>query len=333
MELPTIATGVPLVLHSAQRQQLTAQLVRMLIDAGVIHRRDLLVEDDSPLQVATRALNRWLEQAIGGKLNSLGCIFRLDVCEYDAALHCIRIWWEADWIGNMYLGIPLDALEAAVPGLGATVLDTIGSQRIHPMFTPRDAFEHMRFREWDGKRSEKQMLKEHYPDRKEREDAMKDCITRAMFDEAIPAWALRSLERRKLGHARLRAVARHDGWTGAVAAALLEVQAAVARAGAETATIDGLLLSEEEDGSGGEYSEFTGFAPCFSWDAADTVSQTVFDDMVDMAWQGTSHDHIGFAEIEASKPDELRRFLRAMRAHCRAVRALDRLMTLLHERQ
>lgn len=332
MELPIIATGVPLVLHSTQRQTLTAQLVRMLIDAGVVHRRDLVAGDDAPLQVATRALNRWLDQAVGGKLHSLGCAFRLNVCEIDGALHCLQIAWSADWIGSMYLGTPLDALEAAVPGLGATVLDAIGSQAVHPMFTPVDAFEHTRFREWGGRRSEVQMLKEHYPDPKERKDALKDCITRKMFDEAIPAWALRSLERRKLGQARLRTEARREGWTGAVAAALLQVQAAVARAGEARATIAGLLLAEDGE-LYGEDSEFTGFAPCFSWDAADTVSQKVFDNMVEVAWQGTSHDHIGFAQIEVCQPGELRRFLRAMRAHCRAVRALDRLMTLLHERQ
>lgn len=322
LPLPRIDPAIPFLLRTADGERVAAQAARLLVDAGALHRRDLREYGNQPLQVVERALNRWLHAAIGQPLRLLACPFAARLEQEGGQLRALTISWYAVGGPSQFLGPALEAIEKGQPGMGASILKFLHRQRLHPLYTPLDAFDWIVVHEWMGEDDERGFLEQACATDVERVEVLQQIVTREMVDETYPPWVLRSLHAPMLAADELARTASAGGHCGPVAAALLRAYAALHLAQAAHAGIKELALEDEN-------SNFSGCAKVLAWDAADTVTKRVYDDEVEHARNYRSHTDAGCVSVTAQRPDDLRRFLKAMRFHFQALHALDHLLDVL----
>jgi PRTRC genetic system protein F len=312
---------VPGLLASAN-----AAVSRFLIDAAVFGEADVPASCDDSLRACELALAACIRRALG-PLYCLRPGFAMHVLDAEGltigshstgraddaprSYRAVEICWgetnEQEWP----IGQALQALEAALPGLGRTILQVLRERcaLVYPLFTPDIACDAARYVYWCGE------------DQQEREAMRSEMLTRAMLDECFPKWAREWMGRsakRRGGRCNLRHAA------GTVTEPRLRQIIADAVALSR--------LSFEEDAFRPDIEgEYIGFGAVLSWVEGD-VTTRIYDDLLQIAHQGECCERMGELRIPLDDPGALGAWLRAMRPRFKAIRLIDRLIHQLSDR-
>ncbi|GAB2856052.1 hypothetical protein GCM10027277_25810 [Pseudoduganella ginsengisoli] len=331
---PVLAADIPATILPAAGQRVAGTLAGYLACAKVITRRDFPLAASDPLAACAAVLSKWLHRHIGDTA-CLEPLFQIEpvaidhiddfdeaACALDAAeaqaVRGVHIRWSERNICHWTVGPGFERLEAAVPGLGATVLDILEekSWQAYPLFTPSNVLDEASNQYWLGEEDETEMLDSECGDDKEAWEAMRaDMVTRADIEQAFPAWALRRRpERMPLPVLRDIAIEHVDGYVRRATTLALAL--------AETPT-DNTFASRRE-------GLFTGFCAVLCWRDED-IAVRVSDDYAHYAWQGDSFEEIGEVILPTADPRAFRQWMRAMEPNLRAIGLIDQLLLHLAE--
>jgi PRTRC genetic system protein F len=170
LALPGLGAGVPLTVASNSQARANAALCRFLIEAGAVREGDLPESESDPLKACERAIDAWVKRQVG-PLQCLEPRFAVGVLdehghrpamrgERQTAYAQLDVYWceyrEAEWA----VGEGLEALNAAMPHLGATVLQVLRDQsrHVYPLFTPDIACDVASYVYWQGEMDEEAAL-------------------------------------------------------------------------------------------------------------------------------------------------------------------------------
>ncbi|WP_428422828.1 PRTRC system protein F [Methylibium sp.] len=339
LALPMLSAQVPTSVTSTQQAAANAALCRFLIEAGVVHEDDLPQSEADPLKGCERAIDAWIKRQIG-PLHCLQPRFAVNVLDEhghhpgmrdgrQTAYAQLDLYWceyqEHEWP----VGARLEALDAAMHHLGATVLQVLREQSryVYPLFTPDIADDVASYVYWQGEPNEEAALDMMCEEGEEadREAMREEMVTRKMLDEAYPAWARRWLARPEKG---LRRRTGHGGW-----------RPCNLRRAAKTLTdplqrqiaVDALALSRlslddtfrpDIDG------EYIGFGAVLSWSVGD-VTTRIYDDLLTLAHQAEFCDRMGEQIIPLDDPGALTAWVHRMGQRFEAIALIDRLIHAL----
>ncbi len=330
---PALADGIPASIMPTAGQRVAGMLARYLVCGGAVTERSFPQASTDPLQACTMALSAWLHQHIGDTA-CLSPVFSLQPVE-TCKVHEIKetqpvqepsdvdgvqgmhIYWEEGSVYRWTVGPCLNRLEAAVPGLGATVLRVLEdkSSIAYPLLTPSVLLEQASNLYWLGEPDETEYLDEYCDGDPDVREAMRaDMVTRAEIEASFPSWALTRAA--GLSQRRLHALSTsHDN-------SFVRRMAELAFALARTPVSRDFMARRE--------GLFIGFGAVLCW-ADDDVVVRVSDDYAQYAWQGDSFGEIGEVVLPADEPSALRRWMRAMTPHLHAIGLIDRLLHHLSE--
>jgi PRTRC genetic system protein F len=230
----------------------------------------------------------------------------------------IHISWSERNSCHWTVGPGFDRLEAAVPGLGATILDILEhkSWQAYPLFTPSVVLDEASNQYWLGEADETEFLDSECGDDPEARDAVRaDMVTRANIEDAFPPWALRRIAE-PIARPALQAIAsgHADDYVQRATSLALELDNTPSHANF-TARREGL---------------FTGFCAVLCWRDED-IAVRVSDDYAHYAWQGDSFEEIGEVILPIGMPAAFRRWMREMEPDLRAIGLIDKLLLHLAE--
>lgn len=333
--LPALHPDVPPLIFNLQAAAGPALLARLFVEAGIVHRRDLGAGD--PLEVVRAAVEGWLHRSTG----PLRCVHP----GHGVGIEADRTGrWLSVELANFasgppdyYVGAKLEALEQAVPGLGAHTLAVLDRQTILPLFTPRNVYETLVSLTWYGEEDEHYALDAGCRNEAERDEMREGIICRDDFDAAYPEWATGKFPVKLIGQAALDAAAHLGGATACVAAAASELQGWDARYRDLRSDLAERLAQAEEpecqDGDNDDGCWFIGHGALLHWKRDDIVTGRCADDFYHNA-RGSEADNCSHrVSLPFSRPDLLRCWFRLQRVHNRGLRTLDRLLVLLTEGQ
>jgi len=325
---PVLSQGVPVTIMPAAGQRVAGMLARYLVRAGAVTWRVFPLPCDDPLTACSMAFSAWLHRHVGetaclSPVFVLAPVTAFDIEEIDAAapglrasdaeaVRGIHLRWCESSVHRWTVGPGFDALEAAVPGLGTTVLHIMDkkSAAAYPLFTPSVVLNEASNQYWLGELDETEVLEEECGDDEEAREAMRaDMVRRADIEAAFPPWALRpcaALSRRQL---RQLAQEHADGF--------VRRAAQLAFALARTPTHQRFAARRE--------GLFTGFGAVLCWHD-DDIAVRVSDDYAHYAWQSECFEEIGEVLLPAEVPQALRGWMRAMRPQLRAIGLIDQLL-------
>lgn len=337
LRLPRLSPVIPRTVVPGRLAAANAAVARFLIDAKAFDEGDVPSTWDDSLRACEQALASRIRREIG----PLRCLrpgfgmHLLDADGYTIGTYAmnprqaeareyrqVELYWgeldEHEWP----VGPGLEALDAALPGLGATVLQVLrerGSQ-VYPLFTPDIACDAASYVYWCGEDNEEIALDMHCgEDEQEREAMRAEMVTRAMLDESFPDWARRWMGR---GHPRSgrRCSLRR--------AASMLTDPRLRQIVADAQALARLKIDEafrpEIDG------EYIGFGAVLSWHGGDMTTR-VYDDLLQIAHQGECCERMGEHRIPLDDPGALGAWVRAMRPRFRAIGLIDRLIYALSE--
>lgn len=328
---PVLADGIPAVIMPAAGQRVAGVLARYLVHGGAVTEHSFPHASTDPLQACAAALSAWLHQHIG-ETACLSPVFSLqpvETCKVDEideaqavqepsdvdGIQGMHIYWEEGSVYRWTVGPCLNRLEAAVPGLGATVLRVLEDKSAiaYPLLTPSIVLEEASNLYWLGEPDETEYLDEYCDGDPDVREAMRaDMVTRAEIEASFPAWAL--MRAAGLSQRRLHALSTsHDD---AFVRRMAELTLALART-----PVSRDFMARRE-------GLFIGFGAVLCW-ADDDVAVRVSDDYAQYAWQGDSFGEIGEMVLPADQPSALRHWMRAMTPHLRAIGLIDRLLHFL----
>lgn len=319
LSLPRFHEDIPALILPVQRQAANAAVARFLLEAGVLREDDIPSKWTDVLTVCEQAFNRWLRYELG-ELQQLNPTFVLNVCrdertpndeggQTDESLHLV---WYQNGIQQWSIGQMLDDLERDY-GVGRFVLQTLirQSNHVYPLFTPDSALQTASCLYWYGESNETDALDMEFGDDEEaRAEALETWITYADFKADYPAWVLEGRKQR-LALARLARLA--ETMTDTRLRSIVWDTFNLAQLKFKT--------SYAVDGDG----EFVGFGGVLSWHE-DDITVRVFDDLLEMAYQGESFDLMGELRLELSDPLGMKQWQSDMRVHLKAIRLIDRLI-------
>lgn len=337
LPLPRLLPEVPRAVVPGRLAAANAAVARFLIDAEAFGDGDVPAAWDDALRACEQALAASIRRDIG-PLHCLRPGFGMHLLDADGnpigsyamnrsaaearEYRQAELYWaelnEHEWP----IGRGLEALDAALPGLGATVLQVLRarSSQVYPLFTPDIACEAACYVYWCGEENEEIALDMHCGDDEQEREAMRaEMVTRAMLDESFPAWA-----RRWMGRGHSRAAPRCSLRRAARVLSDPRQRQIVADAQAlSRLRIDDAFRPEIE-------GEYIGFGAVLSWHGGDMATR-VYDDLLQIAHQGECCERIGEFRIPLDDPGALGAWVRAMRPRFRAIRLIDRLIHALSE--
>ncbi len=339
LTLPRLDVSVPRTVTSHDQSAANAQLCRYLIDAGVVHEVHMPADEVEPLQVCELAIGTWIDRQTG----PLRCLQpRFAACVLDAQGHIpvlrngrqtpyaqLDLYWceyqESEWP----VGARLEALNAAWPHLGCTVLQVLRVQcrDVYPLFTPDVAADVASYLYWQEEEDEEvvlDMLCDDSPDA-DREALRADMVTRRMLEATYPTWA------------RCRPVRRHRGARPSVAnanayvwrpcslrrAARTLADPALRQIAADAWALSRLPLDDsfkpECDG------DYIGYGGVLSWRAGDLTTR-IYDDLLNQAHQAEFCDRMGEQVVALDDPCALGAWFSRMGLRFQAIGLIDRLI-------
>lgn len=337
LALPSLQPGIPLAVASTSQASANAALCRFLIASGAVREDDLPDGEADPLKACQRAIDAWIKRQIG-PLHCLEPRFAINVLDEHmrsgppAPYAQLDVYWceyrEAEWP----VGRSLEALNKAMPHLGATVLQVLRQQGryVYPLFTPDIADDVASYVYWQGEMDEEAALDmmcedSSSGDSADREAMREEMVTRRMLDDAFPEWArcwLVRPDKSEGGHKRtpawhpcsLRRAARtltdpHQRQIAADALALSRLK----------------LTDDFHPDTEGEY---IGFGAVLSWDEGD-VTTRIYDDLLNLAHQSDYCDRMGEVLIPLDDPGSLQAWFLRMGQRFEAIALIDRLIHAL----
>ncbi|MCL4182088.1 MAG: PRTRC system protein F [Burkholderiaceae bacterium] len=338
LPLPRLSCVVPRTVMPGLLASANAAVSRFLIDAGVFGEADVPPSYDDSLRTCEQALAACIRREVGA-LHCLRPGFAMHVLGADGVpvgsysagrpadaprpYRAVEVYWgetnEQEWP----IGKGLQALEAALPGLGRSILQGLreGSARVYPLFTPDIACDAARYVYWCGEDDEEIALDMHCgEDEQEREAMRSEMLTRAMLDDCYPEWAQQRMGRsakRRCGGCNLRHAAR------TVTNPRLRQIVADAVALSRLRVKDDAFRPEIE-------GEYIGFGAVLSWVEGD-VTTRIYDDLLQLAHQSECCERMGELRIALDDPGALGAWWRAMRPRFKAIRLIDRLIHQLSD--
>ena len=339
LALPVLSAVVPLTVASATQAQANASLCRFLIDAGAVREDDLPQEEPDPLKACERAIDAWIKRQVG----SLQCLeprFAVSVLDEHGRYPAMRagrqtayaqldVYWceyrEAEWA----VGERLEALNAAMPNLGITVLQVLREQSryVYPLFTPDIAVDVASYVYWQGEMDEEAALDMMCEDGDEadREAMREEMVTRRMLDAAYPEWA------RRWQHRPAKGQRRRGGAAAWRPCSLRQAAKTLADPHLRQIASDALALSRlalTDDFKPDIDGEYIGFGAVLSWDEGD-VTTRIYDDLLNLAHQAEHCDRMGEVQIPLSDPSALGAWFHRMGQRFEAIGLIDRLIYAL----
>ena len=325
---PVLSLDVPTTILPAGGQRVAGVLARYLVRAGAVTRRAFPLSCDDPLTACAMALSAWLHRHIG-ETACISPVFVLtpvtarDIEDIEApapglsasdaeAVHGIHLRWCEASVHRWTVGPGFEALEASVPGLGATVLHVMEqkSATAYPLFTPSVVLDEASNQYWLGELDETEVLEEECGDDEAAREAMRaDMVRRADIEAAFPPWALRACAALPSRQLRLLAQEHADGFVRRAAQLALAL--------ARTPVCKRFAARRE--------GLFTGFGAVLCWHD-DDIAVRVSDDYANYAWQGECFEEIGEVLLPADEPQALRDWMRAVTPQLRAIGLIDQLL-------
>jgi PRTRC genetic system protein F len=335
LSLPRLGASVPRKIVPGRLGAANAAITRFLLDAKAFRDSDLPEACDDSMRACERALANWIARQIG-PLRCLRPTFHMQVL--DSFAHTIdrcrqgsdrelppyaavEVSWSESGVQERPVGRRLEELEAAGPGLGATVLHVLHRQalRAYPLFTPTVACDMASWVYWYGEEDEETALDMQCGDDEEaREAARAEMVSRDLLDDAFPAWARTWPRRRTKDRSPnlwstidLRRAA--ERLTDPRQRAIVGDAIALAR------------LPIADDFRCDCDGEFVGFGAVLSWTEGDLTTR-VFDDLMQHAQEGECCDRMGEQRMALSAPAAMTQWQRAMRPRFKAIALIDRLI-------
>lgn len=339
LALPRLDAQVPLTVSTSSQASANAALCRFLIDAGAVREEDLPEGEADPVKACERAIDAWIKRQIGA-LHCLEPRFAINVLDEHghqpaprdgrlAGYAQLDVYWceyrEAEWP----IGECLEALNAAMPNLGATVLQVLREQSryVYPLFTPDIADDVVSYLYWCGESDEEAALDMlcDGDDEAEREARREEMVTRRMLDAAYPEWARRWPIRAGKGVRRRKDTPAWRPCSLRQAARTL-ADPRLRRVAADALALSRLTLTDDfrPDIDG----EFIGFGAVLSWHEGD-VTARIYDDLLQLAHQAEFCDRMGEVCIPTSDPGALAVWFQRMDQRFRAIALIDRLIHAL----
>ena len=341
LTLPQLSTGVPLSVASRSQAAANAGLCRCLIAAGIVLEDALPENVADPLKVCQQAIDARIKRLIG-QLHCLEPRVAINVLDEhhhqpsvrdgkQAAYAYLDLYWceyhESEWP----VGRQLEALNAALPGLGATVLQVLREQSryVYPVFTPDIADDVSSYLYWQGESDEEAALDMMCEDDSEADrEAMRDeMVTRAMLDAAYPEWARRWLVRPEKG------VRRRKGDVPLRPRDLRRAAKTLTDPAMRAIVADALALSKlplDDSFRPDIDGEYIGFGAVLSWDEAD-ITTRIYDDLLNLAHQSEFCDRMGEALIPLDDPGALAACFARLNLRFQAIALIDRLIHALSD--
>ena len=339
LALPSLQTVIPLAVASMSQASANAALCRFLIASGAVREDDLPEGEADPLKACQRAIDAWIKRQIG-PLHCLEPRFAINVLDEHGHHPAMRsgqpapyaqldVYWceyrEAEWP----VGRSLEALNEAMPHLGATVLQVLRQQcrYVYPLFTPDIADDVASYVYWQGEMDEEAALDMMCEDRDDadREAMREEMVTRRMLDDAYPEWARRWLVRPdKSAGGRRRTPAWRPCSLRRAARTLTDPhQRQIA---ADALALSRLTLTDDfhPDIEG----EYIGFGAVLSWEEGD-VTTRIYDDLLNLAHQSDYCDRMGEVLIPLDDPGALQAWFLRMGQRFEAIALIDRLIHAL----
>lgn len=337
LPLPRLAASVPRKIVPGRLGAANAAISHFLLDAKAFRDSDLPASFDDSMRACEQALGKWVAREIG-PLRCLRPSFHMQVLDgggnyIDLHRHgngrefptygAVEISWCEAGVQEWPVGERLEELEAACPGLGATVLHVLHRQslRVYPLFTPEVARDVASWVYWYGEEDEETALDMQCgEDEAARDAARAEMVTRDLFDDAFPAWA-RTWPRRPMGHGQ-------RGWT---TIDLRRTLPCVADPRLRSIVVDAIALARLriEDGFRCDCDgEFVGFGAVLSWSESDLTTR-VFDDLMQHAHEGECYDRVGEVQLALNTPSAMKKWQLAMRPRFKAIGLIDRLIAAL----
>jgi len=330
--LPRLSSAVPRTVVPGLLAAENAAISRFLIDAEVFGEDDIPSSWDDSLRACEQALAARIRSEVGPLhclspgfgmhvLDAEGCVIGSygmgRATEKPRGYGAVEVYWgetsEAEWP----IGRGMQALEAAMPNLGRTILQVLREQcaQVYPLFTPDIACDVARFVYWGGEDNEEIALDMQCGDDEQEREAMRsEMLTRDMLDECYPKWAqewmVRSAKNRS-GRCSLRRAAR--------TVTDIRLRQIVA---------DALVLSRlrfDDAFRPDIEGEYIGFGAVLSWHGGD-VTTRIYDDLLQLAHQSECCERMGELRIPLDDPGAFGAWLRAMRPRFQAIRLIDRLI-------
>ncbi|WP_298434866.1 PRTRC system protein F [Ottowia sp.] len=336
LALPELSAKVPLSVTSRTQAAANAVLCRFLVDAGIVQEVHLPDDEPDPLKACARAIDAWIKRLIG-PLRCLQPRIAVNVLDEDRHHPATRQRKQADYAyldlywceyqeGEWPVGKRLEAMNAAMPGLGATVLQVLREQSryVYPMFTPDIADDVCSYLYWQGESDEEAALDMmcEEDDEADREAMRDEMVTREVLNAAYPEWARRWLSSPAKGARR-----RKDGpaWRPC---SLRRAAKTLADPKLRAIAADALALSRlplDDSFRPDIDGEFIGFGAVLSWDEAD-VTTRIYDDMLNLAHQAEFCDRMGEALIPLDDPGALGACFARLGVRFEAIALIDRLI-------
>ena len=323
--IPSLDPRIPCELVPQASRRRGAVFARSLLRAGVIDAGLLPARPGHDhIKTCQAVLEGWVRRELGG-LRVLRPYFSMllrDADEHDGRgtrQSCVIEWGGASF-GVRSVGSALENLENHRTNLGSTVLRALerSAWRTLPIYTPAIVMECASDIYWYGELDEEAALDECCgDDAKERESMRNAMVTRAMFSNSFPAWALGG-RTKPLGRRALLqlAGAAKDRRIAGVLESVLDLLA-VDMQGYDWSCRDG---------------RFVGFSGVLAWGQDDELTTRVLDDYEQMICEsGDYFETCGEDTLGAGDHEAVAGWFDYMRKWCAAVKALDDLICKLTE--
>ncbi|MCU7369526.1 PRTRC system protein F [Paucibacter sp. O1-1] len=339
LALPSLGAGVPLTVTSSSQAHANAALCRFLIATGAVREADIPEGEPDPLKACERAIDAWIKRQVGA-LHCLEPRFAVSVLDEHGQYPAMRngrqtdyaqldVYWceyrEAEWA----VGQRLEALNAAMPNLGATVLQVLRQQSryVYPLFTPDIADDVASYVYWQGEMDEEAALDMMCEDGDEadREAMREEMVTRSTLDAAYPEWARRWLSLPDKGARRRKG---SQAWRPC---SLRQAARTLADPSLRQIAADALALSRlalTDDFKPDIEGEYIGFGAVLSWDEGD-VTTRIYDDLLNLAHQAEYCDRMGEIMVPLDDPGALAAWFHRMGQRFEAIGLIDRLIYAL----
>ncbi|PND30196.1 PRTRC system protein F [Achromobacter pulmonis] len=332
LTLPRLSGAVPRTVVPGVLAAANTRIARFLIDADVFGAADIPESWDDSLRACEQAIAACIRREIG-PLHCLRPGFGMHVLDADGfpiggysvgrasdkprVYTAVEVYWGETSEQAWPVGQRLQALEAALPGLGRTVLQALreGCAQVYPLFTPDIACDVASMIYWCGEENEEIALDMNCgDDEKEREAMRCDMLTRAELDETYPEWVrqwMGQTAKKRPGRCSLRRAVKTltDPGLRQIAADALSLS---------RLQCDDTFRPEIE-------GEYVGFGAVLSWEDGDLTTR-IYDDLLQLAHQSEFCERMGEFTIALNDPGALGAWVRAMRPRFRAIGLIDRLI-------
>lgn len=336
LALPRLDGQIPLSVVASSQSLCNAALCNTLIESGFVEEQDLPDQTSDPLRACESAIGAWIKREIG-PLHCLQPRFAMEVLDAKGNYPSMRdgqqtpygmldVYWceysESEWP----VGQRLEALNEAMPHLGAAVLQVLRQQSlyVYPLLTPDIAVDMASMIYWHGEEDEEAALDMmcEEGDEADREAMRDEMVSRQMLNDAYPEWGRKWVARAGSGVRGRRLPCSLAKAVKTLADPLMRQIAADALALSRMPLDDSFRPDIE--------GEYIGFGAVLSWREGD-VTTRIYDDVLNLARQGEYCDRMGEQQIAIDDPDTLAAFFHRMSMRFRAIKVIDRLIHALSD--